>query len=109
MRAPLIKRREPPLFQSLDYTPITNAFSESEQQARYDGRKRMFGYSGRTFVRWCLTLLLGVLMGTIAYGVAKSTAMLNTLRSQRINAAFRDGADPPLIFGALMQFHLWLA
>ena len=91
MRAPLIKRREPPLFQSLDYTPITNAFSESEQQARYDGRKRMFGYSGRTFVRWCLTLLLGVLMGTIAYGVAKSTAMLNTLRSQRINAAFRDG------------------
>ena len=48
--------------ESLDYDPIFNAVSAYVRQSQSELRKRRFyGYTGSTFVKWIFTISIGML------------------------------------------------
>ena len=79
--------------ESLDYTPIHNDFVEQAQQDKYGGRKKLLGYTGRTFTRWVLTLVLGFSMGWVAFGIGQAVEHLGEVRLHWLNHRFDGGAS----------------
>eukprot|EP00937_MAST-01D_sp_MAST-1D-sp2_P001011 g1011.t1 len=95
---------------SLDYTPIYNAFSEQQERSRYSSRKRILGYSGVTFARWLLTLVLGVSMGGIAFCVARAASAVAEERARLVESALLAGVFPRhVVFGCVAAANMALA
>lgn len=68
-------------FESLDYDAIVNTVYMSWLEHTYaPSRRRLLGYSGRTFARWLLCWLLGIVTGALAFVVASSVELICELR-----------------------------
>ena len=76
--------------ESLDYTPIHNDFVREAHAVKYGGRKRLLGYTGRTFTRWLLTLTLGFTMGSVAFFIEEVVGFIGSARRSWLQARFGD-------------------
>ena len=70
-------------WESHDYTRMINTYTRDEVLKIYTKVKLpLFGYSGKTLARWCLTWLVGLTMGVIAYIISHASEYLTELRRE---------------------------
>jgi len=92
-------------YESLDYDPIVNTrYMQWLQQTYAPARRRLLGYSGRTFTRWLLCWTLGVFTGALAWAVSVAVGGITRVRLAAIDALFRHygrGAEALLAVGCV--------
>lgn len=87
--------------ESLDYDAIVNTVYMSWLEHTYaPSRRRLLGYSGRTFARWLLCWILGIVTGALAFVVASSVEMIGELRVQMLDYFFDTLGRGRLVFAA---------
>lgn len=91
--------------ESLDYEPVQNAVGlrrlkkEKAQQKRH-----IYGYSGRTFVKFVITIHAGVVIGLIAIAIGWSTASMIEWKNGVIMSLYHKSAGSS--FANAMFFHI---
>lgn len=81
--------------ESFDYEPVANEVVAEETRqrlaSREGGRKHFYGYTGLTFAKYFLTLLVGVSTGTIAFCITGVVRRIYALKQWLILEHFARG------------------
>lgn len=72
--------------ESLDYDTVFNAAVRAEEAA-IGRRRQWFGYSGATLQRWCLTVMIGVGVGLIAFFLGECIEKMTLWKNRQMNDA----------------------
>jgi hypothetical protein len=64
--------------ESLDYEPI-HSVVYAKKKRRQQSRK-IYGYTGVTLAKWTITILIGILVGVVAYIIESSQEVLITFK-----------------------------
>ncbi|KAJ7557385.1 hypothetical protein O6H91_05G124700 [Diphasiastrum complanatum] len=72
---------EPDLgFESLDYDPIFNLVFENSRKDLQS--RQLYGYTGLTLAKWSITILIGILVGLVAYLIEMCQEFLLTRKKE---------------------------
>ena len=88
-----------PGLETLDYEPVANEVAADEMRQRLEGRsasrRRFYGYTGLTFAKSTITLVVGVVVGVIAFCI--DAVVHEMYRAHQRFILERQGAtpDPP--------------
>ncbi|KAJ1626851.1 chloride channel [Pavlovales sp. CCMP2436] len=75
--------------ESLDYDPVVNTVYMSWLEHTYaPSRRRLLGYSGRTFARWLLCWILGIVIGAFAFVISWSVEVIGERREEMFEVIF---------------------
>jgi H+/Cl- antiporter ClcA/predicted transcriptional regulator len=75
--------------ESLDYDTVVNTVYMSWLESTYaPARRRLLGYSGRTFARWLLCWILGVAIGAFAFVVSTAVGWIEQARTAMFDGLF---------------------
>jgi chloride channel 7 len=94
-------------WESLDYTSIVNEYSLREDDARYNVKRNVCGYTGRTLLRWILTWAVGLIMAVVAYCIGNSTEHLVKLRKDMVTSRVAEEEDVWAAFPIFLGFAAW--
>ncbi|GMH88946.1 hypothetical protein TL16_g11308 [Triparma laevis f. inornata] len=90
-------------YQSLDFTRVLNSYNTSTSSSQQ--KRTIIGYSGRTFVRWFLTLICGVFTGVVSIFIVWCIDRLTDLREKALRQNEESGSENLLL--AFIGFTSW--
>ena len=95
--------------ESLDYDSVFNR-GYLEEFRQQQGRRQWFGYSGATLRRWVLTVLVGILIGFIAFVLGAAIEEATLAKSTLLQMNNPDYTDEKLLpFAYLCSINVLLA
>eukprot|EP01024_Parvocaulis_polyphysoides_P002847 TRINITY_DN108249_c0_g1_i1.p2 TRINITY_DN108249_c0_g1~~TRINITY_DN108249_c0_g1_i1.p2 ORF type:complete len:153 (-),score=13.46 TRINITY_DN108249_c0_g1_i1:50-508(-) len=68
------------MLESLVYEPVINVFYEKRQQ-QIPKKKKFWGYTGATLLVYLTTIIGGLLIGSVAVSISKTTSTLTTYKN----------------------------
>ncbi|KAH8945272.1 hypothetical protein BDL97_12G033100 [Sphagnum fallax] len=92
--------------ESLDYDPI-HSFVFS-QQRRAQQRRHFYGYTGLTLAKWSITIMIGILVGIVAYVIESSQEVIISTKKQWTEEAINQGLHLALVFFIYASFGISL-
>ena len=95
----------PPELESLDFDSINSPYMVDV--ARRPART-LFGYTGKTFARWVLTILIGVGVAFVARFLQFSISEVGGIRNRVLQSYFDDQRSDLEAFGFFITYNLTL-
>jgi chloride channel 7 len=94
-------------WESLDYTSIVNEYSVREDDERYQIKRTITGYTGRTLLRWLLTWAVGIIIALVAYCIGTASEHLVKRRMEIVTSRVAEEQGIWAAFPIFLGFAGW--